>query len=49
MFNNFITPTIKPEAIFIDCIIFPTNKEYAREASIHLVLDSNYIGQLKHY
>ena len=44
VFNNFITPTVKSEAISVDYIIFPTNKGYIREASINLVLNSNCIG-----
>ena len=47
--NNFITPTVKSEAISVDCIIFPADEGYAREAGIDLVLDSDYVYQLKHY
>jgi len=44
MSNNFITFTIKFKTIFVDYIIFSTNKWYARETGVDLVLDSNYVS-----
>jgi len=49
VFNNSTTPTIESKAISIDYIIFLTNKWYTRETGVDLVLDSNYISQLKHH
>ena len=47
--NNSITPTVKSKAISMNYIIFSINKWYTKEIGINLVLDSNYISQLKYY
>lgn len=47
--NNSTAPTVKSEAISVDCMIFPADEGYAREAGVDSVSDSNCIGQLKHH
>ena len=42
--NNSITPTVESKTISVDYIIFFINKWYAKETSIDLVSDSNYIS-----